>query len=710
MAVIDTEHERKRLDVLRSYGILDTPPDNGFDEITALAASIFEVPIALISLVDKDRQWYKSKVGFDVSEAPREASFCDAAIQSSEVMVVTDVTQDPRFMHHPLVTGETEIRFYAGAPLLTAEGYVLGTLCVIDRVARGMSQQQRVTLTLLSRQVVTLLALRKKSDELSGAFVTLQNLHHGLQETQTKLHESEQRLLFALDAAEIGDWNMDLRTNVALRSLRHDQCFGYTEAVPKWGYDTFLEHVHPADRQRVDALYSLAMGGQGNYDVDFRVIWPDGTERCLWSRGRFDFDDLGKPYRVAGIQLDITERKQSEAALIAAKEKAETANQELARSNADLVRSQTALTATNQQLEAQNMLLDESEVRLAGVIDSAHDAIISIDSRHKIVLFNPAAQKMFGHAEAAMLGQTLDALLPQQFRAQHSDHVRSFVREDTSSQRMGGARQLYGLRSDGTEFPIEASISRFRSNAQWQSTVILRDITARKNTELKLQRSENLFSKAEELASIGSWDWDLTGEDSIWSDALFTIYGREKSLGVPKFEAWQETIHPDDHEPLETLINHALTDKRNYATEFRIHTKDTGELRYIDSRGEAVLDGDGKVIRIRGVDQDITERKQAESLLRLLEASVAHLNDAVIITAAAQLTAPGPRIVFVNEAAERMTGYTRAELIGQTPRLFQAPAPIKPSSDASAPHCTSRSRFLPNSSTTPRPAPNTGSS
>ena len=375
---------------------------------------------------------------------------------------------------------------------------------------------------------------------------------------------------------------------------------------------------------------------------------------------------------LAGIAY-LVRRRRWQAALIADKEETEATNQKLARSNADLARSQTDLQAANRQLEAQNVLLEESQVRLAGVIGSAHDAIISIDSQYRIVLFNRAAQTMFGHAETAMLGQTLDALLPRQSRARHSDHVRSFIRQDTSSHRMGGARQLFGLRSDGLEFPIEASISRFQSHGQWQSTVILRDITTRKNTELKLQRSENLFSKAEELAGIGSWDWDLTGGDSIWSDALFAIYGRDKSQGVPGFEAWQETIHPDDHEPLERLINQALADKRNYATEFRIHTKDTGELRFIDSRGEAIVDGDGKVIRIRGVDQDITARKRAESLLRLLEASVAHLNDAVIITAAAPLTAPGPCIVFVNEAAERLTGYTRAELIGQTPRLFQGP-------------------------------------
>jgi PAS domain S-box-containing protein len=174
------------------------------------------------------------------------------------------------------------------------------------------------------------------------------------------------------------------------------------------------------------------------------------------------------------------------------KARSDAANQELARANADLALSQTDLTAANQQLESQNARLEESEGHLADVIEWAHDAIISIDSQHRIVVFNPAAQTMFGQAQAAMLGHTLDALLPQQLRAKHIDHVRSFVRGDPNSHRMGGARQLFGLRSDGIEFPIEASISRFRSNGEWHSTVILRDITQRMAAEAALAQSREL--------------------------------------------------------------------------------------------------------------------------------------------------------------------------------------------------------------------------
>ncbi|HYW31602.1 MAG TPA: PAS domain S-box protein [Gemmatimonas sp.] len=134
-----------------------------------------------------------------------------------------------------------------------------------------------------------------------------------LRQAERLARESEARLSFALEAAGIGDWDMDLRTNVARRSPRHDQCFGYDTLLPEWGYDTFLAHVHPDDRDMVNARFTAAMGGDGQYDVEFRTIWPDRTTHWLWSKGRFYFDDGGAPYRVAGLVVDITRRKDAEA-------------------------------------------------------------------------------------------------------------------------------------------------------------------------------------------------------------------------------------------------------------------------------------------------------------------------------------------------------------------------------------------------------------
>ena len=129
------------------------------------------------------------------------------------------------------------------------------------------------------------------------------------------VQESEERLRFGLDAAGIGEWDLDLRTDVARRSLWHDRLFGYAEAVPVWGYDTFLAHVAGEDRGRVDGAFKTALGGAGDYDVEFRTVWPDGSVHWLWSKGHFYFDEEGKPYRVAGIQVEVTNRRTAEEAL-----------------------------------------------------------------------------------------------------------------------------------------------------------------------------------------------------------------------------------------------------------------------------------------------------------------------------------------------------------------------------------------------------------
>ena len=161
--------ESDRLQALRQYSILDTPSEQVYDDITSLAAFICDVPIALISLIDADRQWFKSKVGLEVSETSRDISFCAHAILDNRIMVVRDALYDERFANNDLVTCAPNIRFYAGVPLITADGYPLGTLCVIDHQPRDLSPAQTKTLEALARQVVVQIELKRVSAQLAEA-------------------------------------------------------------------------------------------------------------------------------------------------------------------------------------------------------------------------------------------------------------------------------------------------------------------------------------------------------------------------------------------------------------------------------------------------------------------------------------------------------------------------------------------------------------
>ncbi len=161
--------ETDRLAALRRYRILDTEPEQRFDDLVLLASHVCGTPMAAITLIDSDRQWFKARLGVSVSQTSRDVAFCAHAIQQRELFVVPDALRDARFRDNPLVRAEPNIRFYAGAPLITPEGHALGTICVLDREPRVLTDAQKAALEALKRQVIALLELRVSLDELAGA-------------------------------------------------------------------------------------------------------------------------------------------------------------------------------------------------------------------------------------------------------------------------------------------------------------------------------------------------------------------------------------------------------------------------------------------------------------------------------------------------------------------------------------------------------------
>ena len=169
MRAATPEDEQARLEALRHFKVLDTDPEEAFDDITRLASYICQTPSALISFVDADRQWFKSRVGFEPQESSRDVSFCAHAILQPGPTVVRDTLDDERFRDNPYVLSAPYIRFYAGAPLVSTEGFKLGTLCVLDSVPRILFPDQADALQLLSKQVMALLDMRRTVAYLESA-------------------------------------------------------------------------------------------------------------------------------------------------------------------------------------------------------------------------------------------------------------------------------------------------------------------------------------------------------------------------------------------------------------------------------------------------------------------------------------------------------------------------------------------------------------
>ncbi len=188
------KNEKQRLKVLWQYSVLDTVPEEIFDDLTELAARICEAPIALITLVDEKRQWFKSKVGISIKETSRDISFCAHAIKQPELFIVPDATKDARFASNPLVISDPKVRFYAGAPLVSPDGYALGTLCVIDKVPRELRPGQEQALRILARHVMSQLELRRRALELADANRARDAIQQDLDQARAELAVAREQL------------------------------------------------------------------------------------------------------------------------------------------------------------------------------------------------------------------------------------------------------------------------------------------------------------------------------------------------------------------------------------------------------------------------------------------------------------------------------------------------------------------------------------
>ncbi|GGK10738.1 bifunctional diguanylate cyclase/phosphodiesterase [Pseudomonas matsuisoli] len=417
----EPENERSRLTLLQNLAILDTPPEEAFDRITRVVSQVLSVPIALVSLVDENRQWFKSRVGLEAQQTPRDMAFCAHALHVADVLVIEDALRDPRFHDNPLVTGPPNVRFYAGVPLRTEDGLTLGTLCAIDTKPRVLADGERAALMDLARVV---------ERELLNRRVNAHSRVVWEEERQARVR-SDARFGAIFHETPTGKVIVGLEGRFIEVNPKFCEITGFTADELKT--KTFREITHPDDlHDDLVLMAELQSGVRRSFSMEKRYIRKSGESIWVQISVSLLHDESGAPDHFIGVVLDITDRKKSERVLLEYQEQLERSVEERTQ---ELVRSQGTL-----QTIADNLPI------LIAQVDS--ELRYRFNNRVYLEVFGIEPAALYGQPVTATLGpELLDELLPFFQRALAGERVtKDAVQYRSNEERIWSATYIPDIR------------------------------------------------------------------------------------------------------------------------------------------------------------------------------------------------------------------------------------------------------------------------
>ncbi len=621
-----------RLSALAALGILDTPPERGVDDIVHLARRLCDVPVALVSLVDRDRQWFKARAGFPPCETDLDRSVCKFVLAEPDVLQIPDLTRDPRTRENPLVTGEPHLRFYAGAPLLTPEGQALGSLCVIDHVPRlgGLTSAQTEDLRALARQVMDQLLLRRalaerdRKDRQSGAVArALAEVGGAGGDLDASLRAALTGAMRAVPAAEAGAVEIREGEELVYRAV--------TDGLA----------AHLGLRLPLDG--SLA-GACLRDDVPLLV--PDARRDSRAKRDVVESLRLRScvfvPVRRGGIPLGVLMLQSSQPGAFSDEDLRVT----------EILAGTVAAGLAEAGEETALRAVKREERRYSAVFDSAIDhAIVVMDRDGRVTEWNEGATRILGWTPDEVRGGPADLFFTPEDREAGIP-----AKEMTEALRTGsGNDERWHLRKDGSRFFAsgEMLVLREDDGRMVGFLKILRDRTERHEAGQRLEASRQRYRLAARATNDAIWDWDLATNHVLWNEALQAAYGHAPDQVEPTGDWWIAHIHPDDRERVSGSI-HAVIDGPGTAwtDEYRFLRADGSYAEVLD-RGSVIRDAEGRAVRMIGAMFDLTERKRGQQALQVSEASLRAVLDTVpvgILFAAA----PSGRIIGGNRRLEEI--------------------------------------------------------